>query len=127
MHLDRPRTLLFLPVVELPDKAFPVVVLGEFERAMIKRRGPVILGIKGKGVLVARLHGCARTKEPELVAGVVGLLPISLDLPPQRLFQREANMQQRGTPSFRVLTNPAFFQWHEPIRRYRPIDLPFML
>src|ERR1035441_4323147 len=75
--LDCPRTLLFLPVVKLPDEMLAVVVFGELERAMIEGRGPVIVRVKSKGVLVARLHGCARTKEPKLVAGIVCLLPVS--------------------------------------------------
>jgi hypothetical protein len=78
VHLNRPRALLFLPVIELPDKAFAVVVFGELERAMIEGRSAVVVGVKGKGVLVARLDGSALAKESELIAGIVGLLPVSL-------------------------------------------------
>src|ERR1019366_4144779 len=76
VHLDRPRTLFFLPAVKLSDKAFAVVVFGEPECAVIKGRRPVIIRVEGKRILVARLHGCALTKEPELVAGIVCLLPL---------------------------------------------------
>src|ERR1035441_9322960 len=96
VHLNRPRALLSLPAVELPDKALAVVVFREFKCAMIKGRGPVIVRVKGKCVLVTRLHSRAPAKEPELVAGIVRLLPVSLDLLPQRLLQREANVKERG-------------------------------